>query len=211
MALTNPAHFFTAVRASSLLGSTLDQSEIDGLNAILEAMAGAPLADAAYALATACLETGTTMKPVREANWLSRQAAERYFFRMYDIQGARPKVARILGNNTPGDGVRYCGRGYVQLTGYNNYKRAADELGLNLVYIPDLAMDPDCAAKIMRQGMDSGWFTGKSFSSYLPRSGRANRAQFKQARRIINGQDRADDIAGFALKFQSALEAGGWV
>lgn len=58
--------------------------------------------------------------------------------------------------------------------------------------------------------MKTGWFTGKSFANYLPSDGAATRAQFQAARRIINGVDKADLIAGYALEFQSALNAGEW-
>jgi hypothetical protein len=68
----------------------------------------------------------------------------------------------------------------------------------------------DIAARVLREGMVDGWFTGKSFASYLPASGVATVVQFKQARRIINGVDRADKIAAEALAFQAALVAGGW-
>lgn len=207
MSLKSPRLFFDSVK--SVLGS-LEQSEVNGCNAILSAMEGSPLAHTAYAMATAFLETGRTMEPVMEANWLSKEARERYFFRMYDIAGARPAVAKALGNLCSGDGAKFCGMGYVQMTGRTNYQRAADKLGVDLIGHPEKAMEPEIAAKIMRQGMDHGWFTGKSFSSYLPGGGRADRAAFVQARRIINGADRASDIAGFALQFQTALEAGGW-
>lgn len=202
MALKTPRLFFESV--TSVLGS-LDQGEVDGSNAILTAMEGAPLAHAAYALGTAFLETGGTMKPIKE------YGGDRYYFKMYDIAGARPHVAKVLGNNCSGDGCAFAGRGYVQLTGRNNYTKASKPTGVDLVANPDKAMDPGVAAKIMRYGMDTGLFTGKSFESYLPSKGRADIAAFKQARRIINGQDRAGDIAGFAMQFQTALEAGVWV
>jgi hypothetical protein len=75
---------------------------------------------------------------------------------------------------------------------------------------PDLAKEPAIAAQIMREGMIEGWFTGKSFASYLPDKGPATVAQFTQARRIINGTDKAAKIAGEAMGFQEALIAGGW-
>lgn len=209
MALTKPSLFFATMKAT-LLGPTLDQGEVDGCNAILAAMDGAPLSHAAYALATAFLETNGTMKPVREAYWLSTDAAERYFHKMYDIAGARPAKAKELGNLCAGDGVKYCGRGYVQLTGRTNYQRAEDETGEPLIEHPSKAMEPEVAAKIMRHGMTEGWFTTKKFSSYLPAKGPADRAAFKKCRYIINGQDRAADVAGFALMFQTGLQAGGW-
>jgi len=75
---------------------------------------------------------------------------------------------------------------------------------------PDLACRPDIAAKIMRAGMTEGWFTGKAFRHYLPTAGTASKAQFVEARRIINGTDKALLIAGYALQFQTALVKGGW-
>lgn len=209
MTLTTPKLFFDAVRAG-ILGPTLDPAEVSGCEAILDAMDGAPLAWTAYALGTAYLETGSTMHPVAEANWLSPDARQRYFARMYDPAGGRPAVAKALGNDQPGDGCRFAGRGYAQLTGRKNYQHASDKLGVDLVADPDKAMNPDIAAKIMRIGMTEGWFTGRGFSDYLPAKGPALRDQFASARRIINGSDRADDIAGFALLFQTALSVGGW-
>lgn len=199
-----PRKFFDALRSGKELGPTLDQGEVEGCNALLEACEGLPLSWAAYAFATAYHETAFTMQPVKE------YGGPRYFTKMYDVAGSRPKLARANGNVNRGDGPRYCGRGYVQLTWRNNYRRAGQRLGVDLEGNPDLAMRPDLAAKIMREGMVGGWFTGKSFGSYLPGSGPATREQFIEARRIINGVDKAKTIAGYALNFQSALQAGEW-
>jgi len=98
----------------------------------------------------------------------------------------------------------------VQLTGRRNYAKAGTKLGVNLLGDPDLAMQPEHAARIMREGMIDGWFTGKSFASYLPDKGPATAAQFAQARWIINGTDEAAKIAGEAMGFQEALIVGGW-
>jgi putative chitinase len=203
MPLSKPAAFFDAMR-TGLLGPTLSATEVDGCNAILKAMEGAPISWAAYALATAFHETASTMQPIRE------YGGSIYFTRLYDVSGSRPQLAVKMGNTCAGDGPKYCGRGYVQLTWKNNYARAGKECGVDLVQNPDIAMRPDIAAKIMRQGMERGWFTGKGFSDYLPRSGHADRASFTNARRIINGTDRAAQIADHALKFQAALDLGGW-
>lgn len=208
--MTDRAKFFDAMRSGKMLGPTLDQSEVDGLNAILDAMAGAPITYTAYALATAYKETAHSMQPVEEANWLSQDAANRYFFRMYDMQGSRPDVARRLGNTVPGDGVKFHGRGYPQITGRRNYQLASDKIGVDLIENPTLALRADIAAKIMRRGMTEGWFTTKSFSSYLPSTGLGVSAQFVTSRYIINGQDCAAEIAGYALQFQAALVAAGW-
>lgn len=56
-----------------------------------------------------------------------------------------------LGNTEPGDGWRFHGRGYVQLTGRENYTRAALELGINLIDNPELIAERDTAASIALQ------------------------------------------------------------
>jgi putative chitinase len=203
VSLHNPVAFFDALR-TGLLGPTLTAEEVKGCNAILEAMEGAPLAWTAYALATAYHETASTMQPIKE------YGGSTYFTRMYDVTGARAQMALANGNTCAGDGPKYCGRGLVQLTWKNNYKRAGDKCGVDLVANPDRAMEPTIAAKIMRHGMEEGWFTGKRFSDYLPAKGRATLGQYGYARYIINGTDRAQQIAGHAKQFEQALELGDW-
>jgi putative chitinase len=68
-------------------------------------------------------------------------------FKKYDIKFA-PRKAKILGNTKPGDGAKFKGRGYIQLTGKYNYKRAGQALGLDLVNKPELVERPDVAAKV---------------------------------------------------------------
>ena len=196
------SQFFDTCR-SGIMGPTLDAGEVSGAETIITAMAGTPISWCAYALATAWHETAFTMQPIKE------YGGPRYFIKMYDVTGSRPKLARANGNVNVGDGAKYFGRGYVQLTWRANYARAGLKLGIDLVNNPDLALKPEHAAAIMRKGMEEGWFTGKSFKSYLP-MGEANLAQFIEARRIINGTDKAATIAKYAMQFQAALKAGGW-
>lgn len=203
MSLANAPAFFSAMKAG-LLGPTLSQGEVDGCNSILAAMDGTPLSWTAYAFATAYRETATTMQPIKE------YGGPTYFTRMYDVSGNRPQMAIANGNTCVGDGPKYCGRGYVQLTWKNNYKRAGLEIGVDLVGNPDLAMQIDNAARIMREGMTRGWFTGKGFADYLPLKGTATLAQYEMARRIINGTDHAAEIATHAKDFETALIAGSW-
>ena len=56
--------------------------------------------------------------------------------------------AKTLGNTKVGDGARYKGRGYIQLTGRYNYKKAGDALGLPLEAKPELVEKPEVAAKV---------------------------------------------------------------
>lgn len=203
MSLSDPKAFFDDMRAG-ILGPVLSATEVDGCNAILAAMEGAPLAWAAYALATAYHETASTMQPIKE------MGGPIYFTRMYDVSGARQALAVKMGNTCVGDGIKYCGRGYVQLTWKSNYRKAGEEIGVDLVAYPDKALEPKNAAKIMRQGMEHGWFTGKKFSDYLPAEGPAANGKYALARYIINGSDKAMQIAGHAKKFEAALILGGW-
>lgn len=53
-----------------------------------------------------------------------------------------------LGNVIPGDGQRYKGRGYIGLTGRQNYKKYGQMIGIDLVNNPDLASDPEIALAI---------------------------------------------------------------
>lgn len=71
----------------------------------------------------------------------------KYFAKRYDPKLA-PDTARILGNKHAGDGVRYHGRGFIQITGRDNYRMAGKALGLPLEQQPDLAAKPEVAAKI---------------------------------------------------------------
>ena len=70
-----------------------------------------------------------------------------YFAKKYDPKYS-PKTAKILGNKHVGDGEKYHGRGFIQLTGRDNYRMASQALGIDLLNDPDLAERPDVAAKI---------------------------------------------------------------
>ncbi|WP_262296543.1 glycoside hydrolase family 19 protein [Microvirga sesbaniae] len=142
----NRASFFNAVR-TALFGGKLTEGQVQGMDALLTAApADMPLEHLAYCLATVYHETPRTMQPIKELG------GGTYFQRMYDIRGDRPAKAPELGNLTPGDGARFAGRGYVQLTGKANYARASKEVGFDLVATPDLAMQPGIAAVIMYWG-----------------------------------------------------------
>lgn len=187
------AEFWKATR--TVFGGSLKQSQVDGIETILAASSGLPISHRAYLLATARHETADTMQPITEYGG-------RKYFDKYDTG----KLAKALGN-TPekdGDGYLYRGRGYVQITGRANYKRAGDKLGIDLIGNPEAALQPTVAALILVRGCSEGWFTGKKLSDYIP-SGKPD--AYQQARRVVNGTDKADLIAGYAREFEKALSA----
>lgn len=70
------------------------------------------------------------------------QGSDAYFRRMYEFD-------RGLGNVEPGDGVKYCGRGFIPLVGRAEYARFGKLAGVDLVQNPDLALEPGVAARIL--------------------------------------------------------------
>lgn len=77
----------------------------------------------------------------------TKEAGGKLDFKKYDPK-VNPRMAKILGNTKPGDGARYHGRGYIQLTGRDNYARAGKSLGYDLVNKPEMVEEPEVAAKV---------------------------------------------------------------
>lgn len=191
--MSNPA-FYAAVRP--LFGGTLSQSQVDGINVILRATHGLHVTHRAYLLATTHHETARTMQPVRETLAKTDESA----IARLESAWAKGKLKWV---KTPywrkdRDGKTWLGRGYVQLTHKANYEKAGQLTGVDLVANPNAAMRPEVAAKILVAGSQQGMFTGKSLSDYLP-------GDYAGARRIINGTDRAADIARLAQGYEAAL------
>ena len=183
--MMDPGAFFAAVR--KITGS-LDQVQVDVINRMLVAANHWPSSWLAYALATAWHEC--RFRPVPE---IGKGRGRKY-----------GKPGKWYGQ------IPY-GRGLVQLTHDTNYAWADAALGLNgtLLRNFDLALDPDISARLMVIGMETGAFTGKALKHYL--SGEfATYEQFVPCRRIINGTDRAEKIASYAVGFLAAVRAGRW-
>ncbi|RRB06717.1 hypothetical protein [Larkinella rosea] len=147
----------------------------------------------AYCLATFKWETAHTMEPIDEFGTDDR------FNKLY---GPGTTVGKVLGNTQPGDGARFKGRGYVQLTGRTNYARASQFLHVDLIAHPDLAKKPDLAYRIAVQGMKEGWFTGKRLGQFIKDN---LPPEYEKARGIINGTDKAQTIADIARRFDEVL------
>ena len=175
--------FFTRVR-EALFGRVLLQPQVDGIEAILDYWrANYPGGDRrwlAYILATAHHETDRTMQPIEE----------------YDKGGAR-----LYAQRDPETGCAYYGRGFVQLTWRKNYRLAGDKLGIDLEHQPELACELGHAAAILVRGMVEGWFTGARLDWYLTDT----KHDWYNARRIVNGLDRANLVTGYAKNYFEAL------
>lgn len=189
--------FFAAYRLA--FPSRLSQSQVGGLNTLLSSIETDPhltdIRHVAYMLATVKHECADTWQPIVE------RGARSYF----DKYEAGTAIGKRLGNIYRGDGYVYRGRGYVQITGRANYQRLSLAIGHadGLVHVPERALIPEIAYEILSIGMRKGLFTGKRLSDYIDESG----CDYVQARRIINGVDRASLIASYAQSIESILRA----
>ena len=212
--------FFPAVR-SSLFGGHLTQQQVDGMAALLDACDREKVTDlrhVAYILATPMIETGGSFIPITESlNYSSTALSTKFGRRITPAQAAQygrtaqhpanqEAIGNIiyggawgkanLGNTEPGDGYLFRGRGLVQTTGRRLYELFgyADN--------PDGVRNINASSDIMVKGMRDGIFTGRKLSDYF----NSIETDWRNARRTVNGTDRADDIAAYAVKFYAALK-----
>ena len=146
----------------------------------------------AYMLATAYHETAGSMQPCEERG----RGRGRPYGQKRKLDGSVYDLPDRL----------YFGRGDIQLTWYENYERMGRILQLPLLEQPELALQPDVSARIMIEGMTRGLsgrgdFTGLSLEVFF----NDRRDDPLQARRIVNGMDRAARIAGYHFLFLAAL------
>ena len=157
--------YFDGVR--QIFGGRLTKGQVDGQNIILDGWENIkPDADRrklGYMLATTFWETARTMYPIEE---IGKGAGKEY------------------GKPHPATGHVYYGRGYVQLTWYDNYLLAEDKLNIPFTIKPDLALMPGHAFNIMYLGMHEGWFRkGHNLERYF----NLTTDDPFNAREIING------------------------
>jgi predicted chitinase len=190
------AAFYDAVR-ESVFGGSMSQPQVEGIEIIQEAWEKAGDGDPykfAYILATAFHETARTMQPVRETLAKTDAKAKEILTKAWRA-GKLPWVKKDYWSSG------WFGRGYVQLTHRENYEKAGKELGIDLVKDPSKAMIPEVAALILVRGCMEGWFTQRKLSHYITRSD----ADYIGARRVVNGTDRAGDIAEYATDLYRAI------
>lgn len=191
----NRSKFYNNIR-SAFFNGKLSQQQVVGTEAILNEWQKSGYKDLrwlAYMLATVYHETATTMYPIEE-----------YGKGRGRVYGKKIRMDRKP-YTTP-DKIYY-GRGYVQLTWFENYERMGKLLNLPLLNQPELLLNPDISVRVMFEGMTKGKsligdFTGKSLEDYFNES----KEDWRNARRIINGLDKADLIAGYGRKFLRCIQ-----
>jgi predicted chitinase len=201
--------FYDNVRNAPFPG-TLTQPQVDGMNVILDEWDKRGLTEPswlAYMLATAFHETAHWVQPVietRRASEATNPSVDTAIARLDNAWNAgKLKWVKQPYWRKDADGMSWLGRGFVQLTHKTNYQNAEAKTGIPCTTQPELMLQAAPAATVMYGGMMEGWFTGKKLSDYLGNG----KTDFVNARRIINGLDRADDIAGYANSFLAAVNA----
>jgi hypothetical protein len=166
-------------------------AQVEGLNEILAAAElDTDITDIrwlAYMLATVKHECADRWKPIEE---FGKGKGRKYGNPVTVTDPAGKSFSNV-----------YYGRGYVQLTWDWNYRQFGNILKNRLLYEPELALGAPVAYEIMSQGMRRGLFTGVGLPKYI----NANGCDYVNARRIINGTDQADRIAGYATKLEKVL------
>jgi hypothetical protein len=128
------------------------------------------------AIATVYVEThigDSTFKPIKEFG------GEAYFTLNYESDRNR---AQQLGNDRPGDGARFCGRGYIQITGRANYRHYGQVLGVPLEESPDLALEANTAARIL-----AAYFAGRGIPDRASTALASADQDWRSVRRAVNG------------------------
>lgn len=160
----------------------------------------------AYILATAMHESNDTFAPVAEGYWIkpeSKRITALYNF----YRKNNPAALKTIFPNGR-SGTAYYGRGrVVQLTHDFNYRLASLKIYKDerLFRDPDMIIrDAACDLAVTFRGMLEGWFTGFRLEQFFPLG--SNKANWRSARKMINGLDKANLIAGYAMKFYDLLE-----
>lgn len=184
--MINRVLFFADIKKT--LFPKIAQSQVMGIDVILNEWEVSGFTDLrwlAYMLSTSYHETARTMRPIEEYG---------------------KGKGRKYGIPDPKTGFAYYGRGLVQLTWNYNYIKMGKILGVDLYHEPELALTRNIATKIMFEGMTKGAstfgdFTGKSLENYF----NSTTEDWVNARKIINGLDMAQAIAGYSKSFYNAL------
>lgn len=185
----NSKSFYDSIRPTLFSGS-IGTKQFEGIEIIISEYNKQCINDLrklAYILATIYHETAKTMQPI----------AEYGKGKNYDY-GKKLKMSRKA-YSTPNQ--IYYGRGYIQLTWYENYDAMGKKLGLDLLNNPDLMLNVRVSTEATFKGMILGMFTGKKLIDYF----NSKKTDWINARKIINGLDAAEKIANYAKIFYKSL------
>lgn len=190
----NKDNFYKSIR-KDLFGGALSVKQFQGVEAIITEYNRICLNDLrklAYVFATVYHETGRTMQPEDE---IGRGKGKDYGKKLKRGNGPGKRIPYTTPDQL------YYGRGLVQLTWYENYEALGKIVGKDLLNQPSLMLDVDVSIQVLFKGMISGYFTGRKLSHFINES----ETDYINSRRIINGTDCAEQIAGYADKFYRAL------
>ena len=184
----------------------LSESQVSAFNHIVSAMdadKSISYPQGAYILATIWHETATTMQPIAEygkgkgriyGTWYRNSKGELYAYK----NGNRNTV--YLQSEHP---HLYYGRGETQNTWYDNYEKLSKVFNVDFLSNPDLLLTQEWSTPVTIHSMKVGLYTGRKLSDYINQS----KKDYLNARRIINGMDKASLIAGYAETFEKALRS----
>ena len=207
----NKTAFFAALRArtSGVFGTSLSQGQVDGMEAILDAGMHLPLPQLAHVLGEVYHETGGGMMPIKETVFRSHKdqnPTDAQVIARLDAAWAKKQLPWVQAPYWRGG---FFGRGQIQLTHENNYRKFSPLVGVDLVKNPGKALNLPFSAKIAVVGCERGMFTGKRLANFDMPTG----YDHLNARRIVNRfvLKQAEAVADASEAFEAALVAGGYV
>ena len=166
----------------------LNQSQVDGLEFLLSKFDNENFSaeQVAYMLATVKWETAHTFQPIEE------RGGYNYFKYLIGKLGIRNLI----------EANKFKGRGYIMITGRTNFEKFSLIMGIDFITNPELVREPENAYKIMIYGFVNGTFTGKKITDYID----GDKLDYFNARKIINGLDKASLIQRYAEKIFEGLK-----
>lgn len=198
-----PDTFFKAVENE--FGTKVDRSST---MALLDACQDFPLDHAAHVLAEVHHETGGSMQPIKETVMpyhSDKNPSDATVIARLDRAFASGQLTWV---KKPYWRNGWFGRGMIQLTFKENYRKLSPIVGVDLVKNPRMALVPSVSAKIAAEGCRQGLFTGKKLSDFNTPSG----FDHYGARAIVNGDKHAvgNKIRKNAMVFAYCLSLAGW-
>ena len=192
--------FYDTIK-TSLFNSKLSDTQVEGMEAILSEWEKQQLTDfrwLAYILATAFHETAKTMQPIEE---FGKGKNHDYGKKLKMGGGPGKRVSYTTPDKL------YYGRGHTQNTWYENYQaltNAANKEGRNWDFLnaPELLLTMEPSIWATFYAMQHGLYTGRRLMQYF----NDTTEDWVNARKIINGLDRAELIAGYGKTFFAALK-----